>query len=150
MTQIDFDKVKLAVGKAADAENEEAIEVIDALLSKIEKMSEREKNLSAMLEECRNKGLTYWEPNTSRGHVQKADMIKRIDTLLGLNRKLSYSLLGIYDKPGYTSNLKKVVISEKEAENRGIEMAAVLVEVTTKGKASREVVELIRGLKNPK
>lgn len=38
-------KVKLAVAKAADAENEDAVEVIDTLLSQLEEMRERLRQL---------------------------------------------------------------------------------------------------------
>lgn len=41
MGEVDFtNKVKLAVAKAADAGNEDAVEVIDALLSQLEEMRE--------------------------------------------------------------------------------------------------------------
>lgn len=32
-----------------------------------------------LLIEARDKGLIYWEPNTSRGHERKADMLARMD-----------------------------------------------------------------------
>lgn len=38
--------------------------------------------LRAMLHEVMEKGLIYWEPNTSRGHVSKAEMLARIRKLL--------------------------------------------------------------------
>jgi hypothetical protein len=50
MGEVDFtNKVKLAVAKAADAENEDAVEVIDTLLSQIEEMREREKRTNVLL-----------------------------------------------------------------------------------------------------
>ena len=38
--------------------------------------------LRAALKDARDNGLTYWEPNTSRGHISKAEMIARIDAIL--------------------------------------------------------------------
>jgi hypothetical protein len=40
-------------------------------------------DLTEMLREVRDEGLIYWEPNTERGHVAKADMIARISRLIG-------------------------------------------------------------------
>ncbi len=37
----------------------------------------------ALLREARDKGLIYWEPNTERGYIAKAQMIARIDAALG-------------------------------------------------------------------
>lgn len=53
MGEVDFtNKVKLAVAKAADAENEDAVEVIDALLSQLEEMREREKRSSEVVSDA--------------------------------------------------------------------------------------------------
>ena len=40
---------------------------------------ERLREAVHLLEEVKNAGLIYWEPNTDRGHVAKAMMISRID-----------------------------------------------------------------------
>lgn len=39
--------------------------------------------LEEALRDALNNGLIYWEPNTPRGHVAKAQMLKRIEDLLG-------------------------------------------------------------------
>lgn len=36
----------------------------------------------ALLREVADKGLIYWEPNTERGHIAKADMLARIEAAL--------------------------------------------------------------------
>lgn len=41
--------------------------------------------LRTALIDARDNGLIYWEPNTSRGHVSKAEMIQRIDAALSAN-----------------------------------------------------------------
>jgi hypothetical protein len=38
--------------------------------------------VEALLREVRDKGLIYWEPQTQRGTVAKADMLRRIDAAL--------------------------------------------------------------------
>jgi hypothetical protein len=38
--------------------------------------------LRAMLTEVRDRGLIYWEPNTSRGHESRAKMLADIDKVL--------------------------------------------------------------------
>lgn len=38
--------------------------------------------LRDLLREVKEKGLIYWEPNTTRGHERKAEMISRIDLAL--------------------------------------------------------------------
>lgn len=38
--------------------------------------------LREMLIEARDKGLIYWEPNTSRGHISKAEMLAKIQHVL--------------------------------------------------------------------
>ncbi|EPX84759.1 hypothetical protein [Salipiger mucosus] len=44
--------------------------------------NERLGDLCEMLNEVRNKGLIYWEPNTDRGADAQRDMIGRIDAFL--------------------------------------------------------------------
>jgi len=45
--------------------------------------AEQIERLEAALRDARHNGLIYWEPNTTRGHVAKAEMLARIDTMLG-------------------------------------------------------------------
>lgn len=39
-------------------------------------------DLATLLREARDSGLIYWEPNTARGHVAKADLLARIDAAI--------------------------------------------------------------------
>lgn len=45
-------------------------------------VQKRVEELEAMLREVRDNGLIYWEPNTARGDVRKAEMMARIGALL--------------------------------------------------------------------
>lgn len=40
-------------------------------------------DLTEALRDARDNGLIYWEPNTERGAVAKANMLAKIDRLLG-------------------------------------------------------------------
>jgi len=51
------------------------IRTLPAIISQLDEMHE-------MLEEVRDHGLVYWEPNTQRGHIRKTEMLGRINTLL--------------------------------------------------------------------
>ena len=48
----------------------------------LEEMTRARDRLREMLIEVRDRGLVYWEPNTSRGHVSKAQMLADIDRVL--------------------------------------------------------------------
>jgi hypothetical protein len=50
--------------------------------------AERDEAVKA-LTDARENGLIYWEPNTDRGYVAKAQMLARIDTVLASIRSRS-------------------------------------------------------------
>ena len=50
----------------------------------IERLRARVAVLECVLREARHNGLIYWEPQTSRGAVERAAMMARIDIVLNL------------------------------------------------------------------
>jgi hypothetical protein len=50
--------------------------------NEIERLRARVADLECVLREARHNGLIYWEPQTTRGAVQRANMMSRIDIVL--------------------------------------------------------------------
>jgi hypothetical protein len=48
----------------------------------IERLRARVAVLECVLRDARHNGLIYWEPQTTRGAVQRANMMSRIDIVL--------------------------------------------------------------------
>jgi hypothetical protein len=48
----------------------------------IERLRARVEVLECVLRDARHNGLIYWEPQTTRGAVQRANMMSRIDIVL--------------------------------------------------------------------
>jgi hypothetical protein len=70
MGEVDFtNKVKLAVAKAADAGNEDAVEVIDTLLSQLEEMREA---LGEFIEVTLDIGVAYGEDENANAKLMAA------------------------------------------------------------------------------
>jgi hypothetical protein len=59
-------------------------EVIDRAAAEIERLRARVAELECVLRDARHNGLIYWEPQTSRGAVERAAMMARIDIVLNL------------------------------------------------------------------
>ena len=55
---------------------------IEELEAEVEAAESSASQLREALTDARENGLIYWEPNTERGHVQKALMLSRIDAAL--------------------------------------------------------------------
>jgi hypothetical protein len=53
----------------------------------IERLSARVAELEYVLRDARHNGLIYWEPKTTRGAVQRANMMSRIDIVLNKEAK---------------------------------------------------------------
>jgi hypothetical protein len=52
--------------------------------AEIERLRARVAELECVLRDARHNGLIYWEPQTSRGAVERAAMMARIDIVLNL------------------------------------------------------------------
>ena len=57
------------------------------LLTEIERLRARVEVLECVLRDARHNGLIYWEPRTTRGAVQRANMMSRIDFVLNKEAK---------------------------------------------------------------
>ena len=53
----------------------------------IERLRARVAELECVLRDARHNGLIYWEPQTTRGAVQRANMMSRIDIVLDKEAK---------------------------------------------------------------
>ena len=59
-----------------------AREALDRRDAEIERLRARVADLECVLRDARHNGLIYWEPQTTRGAVQRAAMMARIDFVL--------------------------------------------------------------------
>jgi hypothetical protein len=57
-------------------------DVLLAAFDEIERLRARVEVLEYVLRDARHNGLIYWEPQTTRGAVQRANMMSRIDFVL--------------------------------------------------------------------
>jgi hypothetical protein len=57
------------------------------------------RELVALLREVQDRGLIYWEPNTARGYVSKAQMVEKIRRVLELNPNTLTETLDAGDSP---------------------------------------------------
>jgi hypothetical protein len=55
--------------------------------AEIERLRARVEVLECVLRDARHNGLIYWEPRTTRGAVQRANMMSRIDFVLNKEAK---------------------------------------------------------------
>jgi len=55
---------------------------LDAATRRADELAAALEKLRETLKDVRERGLIYWEPNTERGHITKATMLARIDTVL--------------------------------------------------------------------
>ncbi len=62
-------------------------EEIEELRAEIERLRARVAELECVLRDARHNGLIYWEPQTTRGAVQRANMMSRIDIVLNKEAK---------------------------------------------------------------
>jgi predicted DNA-binding protein (UPF0278 family) len=58
----------------------------DEAMTKAEYNEARANALEALLAEICESGLIYWEPNTNRGHVAKAEMLAKAYSLLNARK----------------------------------------------------------------
>jgi hypothetical protein len=59
----------------------------NAAAAEIERLRARVAELECVLRDARHNGLIYWEPQTTRGAVQRAAMMARIDFVLNKEAK---------------------------------------------------------------
>jgi hypothetical protein len=52
------------------------------LAAEVVRLEARVKELETLLAEANAKGLIYWEPQTTRGHINKAELVSRIEQAL--------------------------------------------------------------------
>jgi hypothetical protein len=65
----------------------EAARERDDAHNEIERLRARVAELECVLRDARHNGLIYWEPQTTRGAVQRANMMSRIDIVLNKEAK---------------------------------------------------------------